>query len=589
MRGRLAAALLLASSSAYGSDYSTGRTFGDLSTGRIGAVQLKSIVSTASVTTRAPLPTDDGSHGYAVGNLWNVPGLGMWICADATVGAAVWSPVPTGILPLDSVPGVVLHGWGTRRLRAAYTGNPLAVTIGSTATDVGFDATGNLDSKTLAALLGTPPAVSTSSGPQMWSAAVTTEYDQTSGTAANMTVPSGAVAPQISPLYRTGGSPFVGYADGGMNWLTDYTGTSNIQHPRLATAASTTNAQNMTVQLVLRNGASGNALNSAFAFTGQFPIALNVQDITIKSPLYAPASLEDGSETSFGFYVPSSPSVLGMNGSASALTAFDDDAGAYSGAAPLGNAPTGGMVQGGADASTNGFAVAISAAIEGPSLTPAQTLALRESLTDTFQLTPQVRDRAILAGASTDAGADGWMTHSPFRWAEASLKKPMVMYNLAIAGSQTGNGAATAALTLFPEMVAPLYRSYALNVLMLGNGSGVNSLGTGQTPAQTIADWQTWMTEARALGGNVRIVATTLMPHGSIPSDAIRQQYNALVRSRAYAYDVLDDLAASPVLGSTAILTDRTYTVPGGGHHSPYYQSMEGLYLGAALNAAASK
>ena len=558
-----------------------------LQTGRVSRVS--SVASFSDVTKRGPLPTDDAAHGYAPGNLWNEPGVGEWICNDATAGSASWSTVPIGILPLDSVPGVVLHGWGTRKLRAAYAAAPLQVTIGTTATDVPFDATNSVSQVTLASLLGLPPVVSVTSGPQMWTAGVTTFYDQTSGTAQPMTVPAGSVAPQISPLFKTGGSPFIGFADGGMNWLTDAGAAPANQHPRLSTAASTANTQNMTVQAVLRNGAIGNALGTAFAFTGTYPVGINVQDITIKTPLYGSASLEDGSETAFNFQVPSTPSVFGVNGSASSLTAFDDDNGTFSGAAALGNAPAGGMVMGGADATTNGFAVGISAVIEGPSLTPGQQLALRQSLTDTFHLTPQVRDQVLMAGASTDAGADGWMTQAPFRYAEAGLTRPFVIYNLAIAGAQTGGGAATSADTLFPVMIAPMYRSYAINVLLLGDGAGVNSLGSGATPAATIADWQKWMTSARALGKNVRIVAETLMPHGSIPTDAIRTSYNALVRANGRYYDALDDIAASPLLGNPAILTDRTYTVPGGGHHSPYYQSMEGPLIANAINAATAQ
>jgi hypothetical protein len=621
------------------------------------------------VTKRAPAATDDSSVGYAVGNLWNVPGLGLWICADATVGKAIWSSVPTGILPLDSVP-VVLHGWATRKLRSAYAGAPLAVTpTGGSSTDIPFDNTGNVSLTALALAAGPVLPVGTTAGPQMTTASVTTEYDQTSGTALNMTVPSGAVAPQIAPLFQTAGSPFVGFAGGGMNWITDYTGTTNIQVPRLATAVSAGSAcnwQNMTVQLVMRNGAIGNAVDYPFGCSSSgaqpYPLGMAAQNVLDTAPVYGAAGLQAGLNYNFAFQVPSSPSIFGLNASASTFTAFDSDNGQFAntpntatvtttaGSVNLTNyvavtggstlqagdlatgpgipandtvtaisgdkqtvalaaAPTvtgsgvpvsfqrgllavstnGSLVLGGDDTTTAGFAVGLNAAIYGPSLTPAQTLALRESLTDTFKLTPQVRDQAILMGASTDAGADGWMTQSPFRYAEASQARPLTMWNMAIAGTQTGGGASNSANALFASMAGQQYRPYAKNVLVLGNGSGVNSLGAGQTPAQTFADWQKWIASARALGPNVRVVAYDLMPHSGIPTDAIRQTYNALVTGSANSYDALVDLAGSPMLGNPAILTDRTYTVANGGHHSPYYQALEGQLLGTAISAAASK
>ncbi|MCQ8240014.1 hypothetical protein [Rhizosaccharibacter radicis] len=561
----------------------------------LGATSLNGVVTgianqaAGPVTRRAPTAIDDGAHGYAVGNLWNVPGKGMWICQDATVGAAVWAPAPTGILPLDAVPGVALHGWGTRRLRAAYTGPLLAVTpSGGSATNIGADAKGNLDRTALASAIGAVPVISTTAGPQMWSAGVTAWFDQGSGGSADLSVPSGSQAPQISPLHMTAGSPFVAFADGGMNWITDAVSPQVIQHPRLSnTAIGSTSALNVSIVGVVRNGASGQSMTTFAALGGgPYPVAFNLADILVKSPLYGAASLADGFSTQLGFFVPSTPSVFGLSSTAAGLSAFDDD-NSYAGPAVLGNASNTSFILGGQDNTNSGFAGAVSAAIEGPALTAAQLLSLREALTDTFGLTPQVRDQIILAGASTDAGADGWMTQAPIRFAEAALRRPYVIYNQAIAGS-TLHAAAPGANGVFAGMVAPLYRPYALNVLVLGSGSEVNSLGSGDSPATAFADWQSWMSQARALGNNVRLVADTVSPHGSISSDSSRTAFNALLQSVTGTYDALDDEAANPVLGNTAILNDRTFTVPGGGHRSPYAQALQGALLADAINRAAA-
>ncbi len=41
--------------------------------------------------TSAPAVTDDGEHGYQVGSVWvNLTTDNVYLCADATAGAAVW-------------------------------------------------------------------------------------------------------------------------------------------------------------------------------------------------------------------------------------------------------------------------------------------------------------------------------------------------------------------------------------------------------------------------------------------------------------------------------------------------------------------
>ena len=49
---------------------------------------------------RDPATTDDASGGFSQGSIWVYPSTGnSWICADATVSAAVWSPL--GRIPVN--------------------------------------------------------------------------------------------------------------------------------------------------------------------------------------------------------------------------------------------------------------------------------------------------------------------------------------------------------------------------------------------------------------------------------------------------------------------------------------------------------
>lgn len=49
---------------------------------------------------RDPATTDDASGGFSQGSIWVYPSTGnSWICADATVSAAVWRPL--GRIPVN--------------------------------------------------------------------------------------------------------------------------------------------------------------------------------------------------------------------------------------------------------------------------------------------------------------------------------------------------------------------------------------------------------------------------------------------------------------------------------------------------------
>lgn len=494
---------------------------------------------------------------------------------------AQWRRLPAQKLPLDSVPGVALHGWGTRLLRAAYRGPLLAISRNGNTIAIAPTADGNLQRALLP----------TSADPITSSVAVTRWPDQAAadiaGGPVTLGVPDGAVAPRISPLASTGGSPFVAFADGGMNWLTDAAGpVTDIQHPRLFGAGLRADAHDLSVVTVLRGGAAGNTLDATVAFAGRYPISLNTQDVTVTRPLYGAASMSDGAERAFGFYIPATPSVFGMSATASQLTAFDDDQGRYTGPALTANTVTGGMYLGGANPHDLGFADALSAVIVGPALTPDQMLALRESLTATFRLTPQLRDRVIVSGASTDAGADGWLTQAPIRTAETVLVHPALIYNLAVAGaglSAPPNGANV----IWPFGAATLYAPTARNLFVIGAGALINTLGSGVSVADTTTALRLWLDNAHRLGPQAQTLCETVMPYYSRSNEAARSAINAAIRAAETRCDAVAEIGADPTLGDPAVLDSRTWTVAGGGHRSPVYQAREGALLGAAINRLA--
>lgn len=552
----------------------------------LAAMLSPAIASADDVTTRPPGPADDRARGYGAGDLWNLPGGGEWICLTADPGAARWRALPPQKLPLDALDGVVLHGWGTRRLRSAYRGPLLNVARpGGGVTAIGAQADGDLDHAALARVIaagaaGVAPPADGSIGVVGWA-------DQGAVRAVGLTVPRGADAPQIALSAITGGSPFVAFADGGMNWFTDSADTGHIQHPRLSGAELGADARNLSITTVLRGGATGNTLDSAVTFAGRFPIGLDTQDITQTRPLYGAASLSDGAQRALGFYIPSTPSVFAVSADAAHLVADDDDLGHIDGPPLIPNRVAGGLILGGSGVSETGFADALSAVIIGPALDASQRLALRESLTATFRLTPQLRDRIVLAGASTEAGADGWLTQAPIRHAEAGLARRMVIFNLAVAGAGMSAPPGGANL-IWPDSAATLYAPGARNVYVIGAGALINTLGQGETVAATASALRLWLARAHALGASVRTVCETVMPFYSPANETRRAAINAAIRDPATGCDAIADIAADPTLGAVSILSDRAWTVRGGGHHSARYQAREGALLATAINAALS-
>jgi hypothetical protein len=86
----------------------------------------------------APTVTDDEAHGYATGSWWLYAG-DMWICRDATTGAAVWvmDAAPSDENPLAS--GVAWPGTSTEYARGDHVHPPgsqavqdIAITSGAT-------------------------------------------------------------------------------------------------------------------------------------------------------------------------------------------------------------------------------------------------------------------------------------------------------------------------------------------------------------------------------------------------------------------------------------------------------------------------
>ena len=180
--------------------------FGVCGSALAGSTQPPYSAPLANVTARAPHATDGIGSGYLVGDWWVTPNdTRAWTNLQNNAGFSNWQAANFGSqYPVDGIGGTTpLSCWGTKRLKASYTG-PLVNVESPTAlapTDIGSIAGGDIDRNALWSVMGTAGYV-----------LVDGEYDQCgatvsftgsiSGTA--MTLPSSATLPAGSVINGTG-------------------------------------------------------------------------------------------------------------------------------------------------------------------------------------------------------------------------------------------------------------------------------------------------------------------------------------------------------------------------------------------------
>jgi hypothetical protein len=560
------------------------------------------------VNARAPRISDDINSGYNVGHLWNAPGMGLWQCQGNAPGAAAWTRLLTNLKPLDSIPSDgVQAAYGTRLLREGYTGpcmqvttgstytfsgNSIVITYGSTLTNIGFDAQGNLDVHALAAAIGASLPPTDASGPQFTCALVTTWYDQ-SGNARHATA-TPANAPTITPhLAASDGVPFINFVNGGLTWLTynlDSSLASAIVQCLTIPSGLAWNSQNVSIIASLRNTETGatttlGGVNPLVSLAGTYAYTVYSATGTLGAAASAAggAGVFVGALDSFPFFLPASQHIFGVTNTTVYLSAFNDDNNTYQGTAALASTGTGGFI-GATSTTSGGGAMSLDALIIGPAISAVDMATLRAAMTDTFRGTPQVRDRWICNGDSVGAGAEGSFGMTPQRQAESHFDRPFICYNVAVGGGTVGGTGSASRLATFGTTEATLYSPYGK--CLFQNEGGINDIGTGTTPAALYAEMTSWISRVHALGANARAIVSTLFPHPSISPDSLRVTYNGLVFANAGGADIIDDVTQIPFLGVYANLSNRLYFAASGHHHG-LGQALEAPFYADAVNRAA--
>ena len=512
----------------------------------------------ATAYERAPAASDDATQGYAVGDEWLDGNGALWTCARATAGNAVWQKLDAAPLPGDVLAVGPVAAYGTRRLRADYTG--VGLTIGR-ASDSVTQVVPFLDAGGLDTDLIDRHVIGTTSTVQTW-------HDQ-SGNARNATFEttySGVTmtAPQVTPFASIGPNYALNYdatitSDGGSyirNALvmpTSVTGSNRacsvvLLHcsyhsqrygPLIQLSASTIG--NSLVWSTHENDSQRGPVlyntntTRGFAGTYQFPV------IPIVSGFTSAATAGGG----VALFAEGRKSVTGLTQCAS-----DTWAGGLVGAntqiAPSGEA-----------AAFGGYLGAV--LVYDYALTAAQFAEVGDALVREFLARPQARGVLNIMGDSISEGGNAAWFQGHLRQMLPILSRPVQPYMHALAGSTW-----SARIDQIDDW-QPCYDAGApFNLATLAWGS--NDIFGGATLAELQEGVATYISTMQAANpwsfGLVTVLPRTNITGGA---ETIRQQYNDWLRSnwQSLGAVMLVDIAADATMGATNANLDTTLYVDG--------------------------
>jgi hypothetical protein len=468
----------------------------------------------------------------------------LFVAQQVTAGQAVWTRSAVSAYPVDAVGGTApVAAYGTRKLRAAYTGNALNVTRASDSTTlaIGFIAGGALDTATLDAFCaGTTCTVNA------W-------YDQ-SGNGNDATQTTVANQPSLSPASLSGNarsiifdsqinnSPYVlkymvlpsGVAVGGTAQSAFVLGRA-YSSERAAIYLSLANASYPTVL------ASAAINNSPWA------------------PPYTPWLTYVGNVAGPVGPLSQTWQLLGYTLSTSAFNVFLNEAQTTLAFGQASYPQVGGWL--GASAATiagaryTGYNEQSAVLIYGRALNAtAEVPNLRASLALNFQTYPQIRDVCVVDGNSETEGYQSTLLQNRTRQLIALLDRPCLVANKGFYGDTMAHRA-----TNYATDIAPMYNAAATNnILEIFAGRNDNT-GSDTTGASIYANLTAYIASAHATGW--KVLAATMLPYSgdSANQTAERLAYNALIRANAAGADGIIDYAADPLMGLQATTTNTMY------------------------------
>jgi lysophospholipase L1-like esterase len=482
---------------------------------------------------RDPAVSDDGSAGYAAGDLWiNHKDHKAWKLADGTKGAAKWQelPWPTARLAdaVTSVPCAL--GVGTRQLKSGYAGDLIAMTRDKDRAMNSFGGKdGAINSAAIDTWLGSEPGL------------VTKLFDQCGDH--NLTA--------LSDRNRAGygfdkEKQQASVIFDGMNHMGDQKNSPLFQNaggPRFA-------MNNLSVFMV--GTAQGAALDAVLLdfdpLSHAFLIGSQVGGRTFLKP--APSG-----GSNFGQAFESVPGVMGVTSGKAVKTIFNNKTQTVAGTYP--GATVNGLNFGGTDAvMTYPASIDLMALVVfSGEVTAEETQNLMLSASAQFGLVPQARTKLIGIGDSIMAGygaRESWL-----RTVQKKLPGTVGLYNFATPGIKSSDWLKRI------EHVTSVFAKGEHYVVLIDVGGNDMKDAEGRTPDATYADvtaiQKTLRDAAAKTGATIKVGVATVLPNAVTTAtfDENRKAFNALVLANKSQFDFTVDFASHAKLGAANANQDK--------------------------------
>ena len=505
--------------------------------------------SQAFPTARPPGATDDGAHGYSVGDLWLFGGKVYQAKAVGT-GIAVWQLQTAPYAPVCDLLGTPCKAaYGTYKLRTAYAGNAFSVTRASDSTTsaVGFDTFGNANCAAVDAF-----CVGTTCSANTWYDQSGNAYDLAQATAANQPLMSGVK---------------VGTACG----ITFWGNTVSLTN----TSVPVTNVQTVSILATMvavgNNAANGNAL---------LELGNATRKVTFEVENYSTYKLLE-IDSAFGSFRFNSgiksqqplSLLLVNNGGTLSLTQNNQ---ALTSAGPVTSSASTGLQVGKSSFSNPAGETLSSLIVWDAALSAADQKTVIQAADLANGIQPQETATVIAIGDSISCcifpTTGPYATDSIFYGQLAKLLvRPANVLNYGMAGELASQMATDS--TAIAALSVP---SGATKIAIVEGGSN-DLAAASQTAAQVYANDQTVCANVRAAGA--KCVVLSLPPRNGLFTNGVtgttfetaRQAHRALLAANWPTFaDGYVDLAADPVIGPSSaaanalyfLSTDQTHPTP---------------------------
>ncbi|MDE1158462.1 MAG: arabinofuranosidase catalytic domain-containing protein [Neorhizobium sp.] len=217
-------------------------------------------------------------------------------------------------------------------------------------------------------------------------------------------------------------------------------------------------------------------------------------------------------------------------------------------------------------------------------LTDANASLVRDALNATFGLPTAFTSVVVQVGDSIKYGPtviESLEGRTDTRLIRPSLKGTPAIYNMGLSSQLlSGSGQLAANASTREDLLIAASTGFSKRVLDIEIGT--NDIGAGATGATVYSAMATYVSGRRSAGATHIILRTLLPRSGSYTAEI--NAYNALVRANSIGADAIADVAAHPVMGLQASVSDLAL-YQDGLHPTGYGYSLFAPIVAAAINS----